>query len=283
LWPPPYDLRDCNLLRFAKRDKAPSRSRIWVASISLSILKSVRFSKGCWGSPSPIAGSNCKAMQISLRVRAAEQVPEKQRVLLLDYIRFQVHSLRIRDQFLERYACPFHFGLYDPSASYQVLCVQWLSLWEERMQNKRVSFLLTLRVFIVILLACSYASGSRAQQAFEPSITASSPTPTNFSNIVVPITAVKIISLIKIGISGKPGPGLGGSVLLLEQAFALTLRVTSLQPSGSTRAVQYRIKPRSVLWPERSSFDHLSSDSSLRSTGAKKLSRTKSATSRPSR
>src|SRR6266567_1437173 len=23
LWPPPYDLRDCNLLRFAKRDKAP--------------------------------------------------------------------------------------------------------------------------------------------------------------------------------------------------------------------------------------------------------------------
>jgi len=44
-----------------------------------------------------------------------------------------------------------------------------------------------------------------------------------------------------------------------------------------------RTDPRSGLWPARSSFDHLSSESSLRSKGAKKLSRTKSATSRPSR
>jgi len=71
------------------------------------------------------------------------------------------------------------------------------------------SSLLILRVFIVILFACSYASGSTAQQAFEPSITASSPAPADFNNIVVPITAVKITPSIKLGISGKPGPALG--------------------------------------------------------------------------
>jgi hypothetical protein len=68
---------------------------------------------------------------------------------------------------------------------------------------------LILRVFIVILFACSYASGSTAQEAFEPSITASSPAPADFSNIVVPITAVKITPSVKLGISGKPGPALG--------------------------------------------------------------------------
>jgi len=40
-------------------------------------------------------------------------------------------------------------------------------------------------------------------------VTASSPAPADFNNIVVPITAVKITPSIKLGISGKSGPALG--------------------------------------------------------------------------